>query len=172
MKLKKLFSTISKNVYVKDIMSRNVLNLDKEDSVYKAIKVMANKSVSTIVTSHGSMPIGILTERDLVKKLLLKDQDPNKVKIKDIMTKNPITVKPNTSVLKASNIMKHKKVRKLVVVDSNNNLVGILSQTDIIQSMHRLDETYRKLFFDPYVSLILIIIVLVLFFLNYVLFRT
>ena len=76
MKLKNTLKDIRKNVYVRNVMSKEVLRLDKEESVYEAIKVMANKSISTIVTSHGTTPIGILTERDLVKKMLLKNKDP------------------------------------------------------------------------------------------------
>ena len=172
MKLKNAFKKIRKNVYVKDIMSKKVLKLDKTDNVFKAIKVMAKESISTIVTSHKTNPIGILTERDLVKKLLLKGKDPKKVMIIDIMTKNPVVVKKNTTVLRASNIMKKNKVRKLVVVDDKNNLIGILSQTDIINSMYRISEGYRSLFFDPMISIISIIVVIILIIFNNILFKT
>lgn len=171
MKLKSVISKIRKNVYVKEIMSTDVLNLDKDDTVYKAIKVMADKSISTIVTIHGDKPVGIITERDLVKKLLLKGKDPKKVKIKDIMTKNPISITPDTSILRASNVMRLKNVRKLVVVDENKKLVGILSQTDIINSMQRIDNAYKKLFISPSFSVTLVVIVVILFILNYILFK-
>jgi len=171
MKSKKPLSKIKKNVYVKDVMSKNVLNLDKSDTVYNAIKVMAKESISTIVTHHDKKPIGILTERDLVKKLLLKNKDPKKTKIVDIMSKDPVIIHPDASILRASNKMKRKHVRKLIVVDDEGNLVGIISQTDIIESMYMLDEAYSKILWNPWFSLIMVIIVIVLFFLNYVLFR-
>jgi len=171
MKLKKIFKNVRKNVFVKDIMPKKVLNLHADDYVFKAIDVMVEKSISTIVTKKDNKPIGILTERDLVKKMLLKNRDPKKTKIKEIMTKKPIEVHPDDTVLRASNIMKKHKVRKLVVVDDNNELVGILSQTDIIESLYEIEDAYKTLIWNPWFSIILIIIVLILFFLNYVLFR-
>ena len=172
MKSKKTLSKIKKNIYVKDVMSKNVLNLDKTESVYKAIKVMAKESVSTIVTHHNKKPIGILTERDLVKKLLLKGKDPKKTKIIDIMSKDPVIIHPDDSILRASNKMKNKHVRKLVVVDDSGNLVGIISQTDIIESMYMLDEAYSRILWNPWFTIIMFMLVALLFFLNYVIFRS
>jgi CBS domain-containing protein len=153
-------------------MSTQVHVLDKSESVYKAIKVMADKSISTVVTSHKTTPVGILTERDLVKKLLLKGKDAKNIKIQDIMTKDPVKINQNSSVLKASNVMRNHNVRKLVVINHSGDLVGIISQTDIIKSMYRIEEAYSSLIWNPWFSIILVILVLLLFFLNYVLFRT
>jgi CBS domain-containing protein len=174
MKIKNLMqriSVIQKSVLVKDIMSRDVISLDKNDTVFKAIEIMGNKSISTVVILDRKKPTGIVTERDLVKKILLKEKNPRKIKLSDIMTRSPKTINLDASIRKASNIMKTKKVRQLIVINEKGNTVGLISQTDIIKSMNRIYKNYKSLLWDPWVPFLFFVLISLLFLLNILLFR-
>lgn len=174
MNLKKLslnISKIKKSVLVKDIMSRKVVTLSKNDTVYKAVQLMDEKTISTVVISDGTKPIGIVTERDLVGKVLLKRKNPTKIKLSGIMTKRPITIEPSASIHKASAIFKNKRVRHLVVIDQKGHVLGLISQTDIVQSFNRIYSNYKYLLWDPWLGFLFFILISVFFLLNLILFR-
>lgn len=174
MNLKKLslnISKIKKSVLVKDIMSRKVVTLSKDDVVYKAVQLMDEKTISTVVISDGTKPIGIVTERDLVGKVLLKRKNPKKIKLFGIMTKKPITIEPSASIHKASAIFKNKRVRHLVVIDQKGHVLGLISQTDIVQSFNRIYSNYKYLLWDPWLGFLFFILISVFFLLNLILFR-
>ena len=174
MNLKKLslnISRIKKSVLVKDIMSRKVVTLSKDDAVYKAVELMDEKTISTVVISDGTKPIGIVTERDFVGKVLLKKKNPKKIKLSEIMTKNPITIEPRASIHKASVISKNKRVRHLLVVDHKGQVLGLVSQTDIVQSFNRIYSNYKYLLWDPWLGFIFFLLISVFFLLNLILFQ-
>lgn len=174
MNLKKLslnISKIKKSVLVKDIMSRKVVTLSKNDTVYKAVELMDQKTISTVVISDGTMSIGIVTERDLVSRILLKRKDPKRTKISVIMSARPYTIEPKASVKKASNIFKKHHVRHLVVINDSGNVIGIISQTDIIKSFNRIYRGYSHLLWDPWLGFVFFVLISLLFLLNMLLFR-
>jgi CBS domain-containing protein len=173
MKLKKLFrklNRIHRNVRVRDIMTKKIISADLNEPVYKALKKMGKHDISTIITSKDNKPVGIFTERDVIKRLMLKDHDPKKTKLKQVMTPNPKIVNPDDSVLKASNIMKGKHVRKLIVVD-NDEIVGIISQTDIINSFNEIYRSYKALLWNPWLFVLLFIFTLILYLINLLIFK-
>lgn len=172
MKLKNInssFLNIKNNVRVKDVMSTTIFSLDKNEVVINAINLMGKKSLSSIVILDKQKPIGIVSESDLIKKILLINKDPKKTKIIDIMSKDPKKIGPMSSILYASNVMKKLKVRKLVVVDEDGDLLGILSQTDIIESMNKIYESYKTLLWNPSYPFWILIVVLVLYLISFML---
>lgn len=172
MKLKKPLSKfwdIKKNVRVVDVMSKKVYSLDKNEKVSKAIDVMGKESISAIIILDNNKPIGIVTERDLIKKIMVPKKDPNKTLISTIMSKDPKKISPNSSILNASNVMKKLNVRKLIVVDDNGELLGMLSQTDIIQSMNKVYESYKALLWNPSYAFWVLIVVLILYLFSFML---
>jgi CBS domain-containing protein len=162
---------IKKNILVKDIMTKNVIGLEKHETVYEAVKTMGERSISTIVSSHEGRLIGIFTERDVINRIILKQRDPKKTKIEEVMTKEPKTISPDEPILKASSLMDRYKVRKLVVVNEKKEAIGIISQTDIIKSMQKIDHNYRTLLWNPMLSLVILGVIVVLFILNQIFFR-
>lgn len=169
-KILKNFSNIKNNLKVKDIMSKKVIFLTKEKSVYDAIKLMAENSISTIIVEENDRLVGILTERDLVKKVLYKEKDPKKLKIEQIMSKNPKHIYPDAPIIVAGNTMKEHKVRKLVVLNEKNEVIGIISQTDIINSLNKIYEEYSSIFTNPILFFILIGFVLLMVILSVIFF--
>lgn len=161
---------IKKNILVKDIMTMNVIGLEKHETVYEAVKTMGEKSISTIVSSHEGKLIGIFTERDVINRIILKSRDPKKTLIEEVMTKNPKTISADEPILKASTLMDRYKVRKLVVVNRENEAIGIISQTDIIKSMQKIDKNYRMLLWNPMLSIMILAAIILIYIINRLLF--
>jgi CBS domain-containing protein len=118
-----------------DVMTKAVIAVDLNTKVANCAKLMAKKGVSCTVITQSNAPIGIVTERDLVSKVLADAIDPNNVLVRDIMSTPLITVSPNATVPEASAMMAEYRVRRLVVVDRSGAMVGIVTTGDIARSL-------------------------------------
>lgn len=119
-------------VLVGEIMTKDVLTVGPESSVMKAAKMMASRSVGSIVVVQRGKPVGIVTERDLLMKVMSADLRPSKIPVKKIMSKPVITATPETDVLDAVRLMARHHIRRLPVVDGGK-LVGIITTRDIMR---------------------------------------
>jgi CBS domain-containing protein len=120
---------------VADIMVKAVLAVDLNTNVKDCAKAMAKRGVSCSVITQAHRAIGIVTERDLVSKVLADAVDPTKVFVKDIMSTPLITVSPNALLTDAAAQMAEYSVRRLVVVDLGGSMVGIITAGDIARSL-------------------------------------
>lgn len=119
------------NIPVKEIMNRDVIGIDPDDTAEVAAQRMKHYDVGNLVVINNKKAIGIVTEEDLVRKLISKNLLPEKVKIGDIMTSPLITVSPNTSLTSAMRIMLKNNIRRLPIVE-DRKLVGIITNKDIL----------------------------------------
>ena len=165
-------SVIKKNVMVKDLMSTDVLTMKMTDTVFHASQEMSSHDISTIVIAEDKKPVGIVTERDLLKKIIVQGKNPKKVKLLDIMSTNLKTIGPNESTLKAGQMMKRHNVKKLLVVDNKKELKGIITQTDIIKCLNRIYDSYQSILWNPWVLIILFVFISLLFIINALIFNT
>ncbi|RMF28891.1 MAG: CBS domain-containing protein [Candidatus Nitrosothermus koennekii] len=120
--------------YVHELMSKNVITIDDDKTAYDAAKIMAEKDIGTLIIVKDEKPIGIVTERDLVKRICAKDLKASEVIIKDIMSKPLITIQPNMPIELAATLMAENKIRRLPVV-KDEKLVGIITTADIIKDL-------------------------------------
>ncbi len=127
---------------IKDWMAKDVLTVDENTSLMRATRIMKENNIRRLpVVSHGKL-IGIVTDRDV------KDASPSKttsldihelyyllseMKVKDVMTPSPLTLLGDDSLEKAAVIMLESKISGLPVVDKTDQLVGLLSETDILR---------------------------------------
>ena len=132
---------------VAEVMVKVVLAVDLNMNVKDCSKAMAKKGVSCSVITQGDRAIGIVTERDLVSKVLADAIDPTKVLVKDIMSTPLITVSPNTSLTDAAAQMAEYSIRRLVVVDQRGSMVGIITTGDIARSLAE-KHGYREATFN------------------------
>ena len=119
------------NIPVKEIMNRDVIGIDPDDTAEVAAQRMKHYDVGNLVVINNKKAIGIVTEEDLVRKLVSKNLLPEKVKIGDIMTSPLITVSPNTSLTSAMRLMLKNNIRRLPIVE-DRKLVGIITNKDIL----------------------------------------
>ena len=120
---------------VAEVMVKAVLSVDLNTNVKDCSKAMAKKGVSCTVITQANRAIGIVTERDLVSKVLADAVDPTKILAKDIMSTPLITVSLNASLSDAAAQMAEYRVRRLVVVDRSGSMVGIITTGDIARSL-------------------------------------
>ena len=120
--------------YVHELMSKDVITIDADKNAHDAASMMAEKDIGTLVIIDSNKPIGIITERDLVKRVCAKDLKASEVAIKDIMSKPLITIKPNDPIELAASIMIENKIRRLPVV-KDEQLVGIITSMDVIKNL-------------------------------------
>jgi CBS domain-containing protein len=107
------------------------------DSIFTISNLMKERKVSsTIIIDQNSEPIGIITERDIVRRVISDDKDPKITKAIDIMSRPLITVKEDTHLYEVAKKMVKHKIRRLPVVNDKNTLVGIVTVTDIIKYYH------------------------------------
>ncbi len=116
---------------VRDIMTRPVITADADLDILSAALKMGSANVGCLIIVKGSEPIGILTERDLVKKVIARAVDPRDVKAGNIMSTPLISINPEASLRDAAAHMLRSGVKRLPVI-SNSKLVGIITDTDLV----------------------------------------
>jgi CBS domain-containing protein len=124
---------------VKDIMTKEVVTIDTNKSVFEAAALMTSKGLGCLVVVIKAYPVGIITERDIVRRIVAKRASPD-VKIIDIMTKKLITIDPDTSLKEAARVMSINKIRRLPVL-KNNKLVGIVVASDFVRNVGKKTTT-------------------------------
>ena len=116
---------------VKDIMIRKVKTVDIEDTVLDAVKKMNRHEIGCVVVTEKDKPVGILTERDILRRIIPKGIDPVLVKAHRVMS-NPLqTTRPTSKIQEAARTMLKGNIKKLVVVN-DGSLAGIVSLTDLL----------------------------------------
>jgi len=119
--------------YVKEIMTRNVVTITVDKTVFEAAELMNSKGIGCLLIIQGEAPVGIVTERDFVRRVVAKNL-PYSVKVSEIMTKNLITVDPDMSLKDAARLMSINKIRRLPVL-KQNKLVGIVVASDFVRNL-------------------------------------
>jgi len=117
-------------VLVKDIMSKPVVTIDFNKSAKNAGELIKKTRKGSLIVIKNSKPVGILTDSDLIKKVIAKNLLPSKVKVKDVMSKPLISITPNEDIGTATKKLKRSNIKRLPVVE-NGKIIGLISLTDI-----------------------------------------
>jgi len=129
---------------VKDVMTNPVITIDENDTAQQAAKLMDENDVGCIVvTSKEGKPVGIITERDMITRVLAKNTLPSKVIAKKVMTSPLITIDPDETLTEAARKMSRLNVRRLGVV-YRGNLEGLISSKDILAVTPELLEIIQE----------------------------
>ena len=125
---------------VRDILKTKgkvVFSVEPTITVYNAIEQMCEKNIGGLLIVENGSLVGIFTERDYARKLILKGKSSKDTMISELMTKNPITVSPDNTIEDCMNIMSGKRIRHLPVVE-DNQLTGMISIGDVVK--HIIEE--------------------------------
>jgi CBS domain-containing protein len=115
---------------VEDVMTMDVITMDEKSLVKEAAETMSQNEISCVIAARKGKAIGILTESDLLKRVIVEGKNAKKTKIGEIMSSPLEVVAPGTSLEEALQLMFEKKIKKLPVVEKNR-LLGVVSLTDI-----------------------------------------
>jgi CBS domain-containing protein len=118
---------------VKDIMTKNVVSIGVDNSVLEAAEIMSSNQLGCLVIINKELPIGIVTERDIVRRVIAKKL-PLDTKISQIMSQSLITVYADASLKEAARLMSSNKIRRLPVL-KQNKLVGIVVASDFVRNL-------------------------------------
>lgn len=124
---------------VKDYMKTNVISVDKNTKLKDIARIMTEKNIGSVIVVENDKPIGIITERDIVKAIG-KGKDIE-VLAKDIMTSSLITIREDAPISGALSLMRLNNIRHLPVIDDSGKLCGIISIRDIARA---LDDMFEK----------------------------
>jgi CBS domain-containing protein len=124
------------NKPVRSFMTKSVVTLSENSKISAAAKLMAERSISCIViVNKSNKPTGIITERDVVRRVLFANTNPKEKDLKTIMSSPVITVKNDTDIFVAMRLMQKNKIRRLVVTNERGVLIGLVTQTDIFRGI-------------------------------------
>ncbi|MEM3672737.1 MAG: CBS domain-containing protein [Candidatus Bathyarchaeia archaeon] len=129
---------------VEDVMVREVITIDENLTVKEAAEVMNKFEIGCLIAVRKGKAIGIITERDLLKRVVAEARDANKTKVKDVMSSPLVVVEPSTDLEEAVRLMFQMKIKKLPVVDGKR-LVGLVSLTDIARFQPQMIKILKQL---------------------------
>jgi len=109
-------------------------SVDCSDTVYHALEVMAEHNIGAVMVAEGDQYVGIFTERDYARKIILKGHDSRTTHMRDIMTSELITINPDTSAEQCMALMTKYHVRHLPVVEGGR-IIGLISIGDVVKQV-------------------------------------
>jgi CBS domain-containing protein len=133
---------------VKEVMNTDVKTIDRNSSIKEAAELMSEFSIGSLIVVVDSRVVGIITERDILSKLVAQAKNSEETKVKDIMTQEVIMVEPDIDIQDAADIMMEKKIKKLPVI-KENHLVGIVTATDLCNASPKMIEQLGNVLLLP-----------------------
>jgi CBS domain-containing protein len=124
-----------------ELCQRNVVTVRRHEEVATAAWMMRERNVGCLVVvepagaAGGENPVGMLTDRDIVTNVIVRDADPRSLLVEDVMTRQPVTVWASASIEDALQRMRSGGVRRVPVIDDRGRLAGILALDDIFEHL-------------------------------------
>lgn len=128
---------------VKDVMTKDVITIDENASVKEAANAMNKHEIGCVIAVREEKAVGIITERDLLKHVIVGGKNANETKVKEVMSSPLEVISPNTSLEAAVQLMFEKKIKKLPVIHEGH-LLGLVSLTDIVRYQPALVELLKS----------------------------
>lgn len=122
---------------VKDILrikGDQVWSVHPDDSLFEALRIMSERNVGALVVLEGENLVGVISERDYARKIILKGKTSRETRVREVMSENPICVDPDTEVEICMALMTDRRVRHLPVLD-RGRLVGVISIGDVVKAV-------------------------------------
>jgi len=118
-------------------MTKNVVTVNATESIFHVAQTMREQTTATLVVLEDEKPVGILTERDFVRKALANNLNPVQTKVLEIMSKPLLSANPDASIGEAARIMVDNKIRRLPIVEGDR-LVGIITAVDLARYLSKI----------------------------------
>ena len=119
---------------IKEIMTQSPIKTSVDSTVTDAAKIMDSKNIGCILIEENEKIIGIITERDILRKIVAKGVDPQSTSVRAIMTSPIITMEAENSIEEANALMTSKKIRRLPI-DDDGKIIGMVTIRDITNNL-------------------------------------
>ncbi len=129
---------------VEDVMVESVITVDADATVMKAVKLMNKHEIGCLIVIRRGRAAGIITERDLLKRVVAKSKNPSRTKVREIMTKPLISGHSDMDLEDATRLMFERQIKKLPVVDEGR-LLGLITLTDVARFQPQMIRILKKL---------------------------
>ena len=116
---------------VENVMTANPRSVDPETDVGEAARILRDENVGSLPVVRDGRVTGIVTDRDLAIRVLAEGRDPRSTRVADVVSGEPVTVRADQDLDEALRLMAHHQLRRLIVVEDSDRLVGILAQADV-----------------------------------------
>ena len=136
---------IALSLKVEDAMTEDVVTIDADVSVKKAVDLMNKHEIGCLIVTRNAKAVGIVTERDMLSRVLGMARNPEKTKVSEIMTSPLVVADPGMDLEEAARLMFKMKVKKLPVV-SEGNLLGLVTLTDIARFQPQIIKILKKIY--------------------------
>lgn len=120
-----------KATLVKDIMKKVVLTIDASMTATDAAKMMDDASVGAIVVIQENIAVGIVTERDIVRRIVAKGK-PSKINVKEVMSPNLVVINPKNTIMELARLMKDRQIHRVPVI-KDGRLIGMVTSFDLVK---------------------------------------
>lgn len=125
---------------VSEVMVRNPVEVKSDTSCGKIARIMKERKIGSVVLVEKGKPVGIVTERDLVHRVMAEEKDQDKCYADQVATKPVIAVSIHADVEMVVDIMKDYNIRRLIVVDGEDKMVGIVTTDDLSKQLRGMSE--------------------------------
>ena len=119
---------------VGDAMSSPVITVDSENSVKDSATLMTRRGIGSLIIEKKGKPVGIVTKRDIIKRVVSEGKDPSRTKIREIMSSPLITTSRETSILSAMRTLRERHISQMLVLDGEE-MIGVISERDLIKAV-------------------------------------
>jgi len=130
------------SIEINEIMVDNVITIGKGAKLEEAVRLMNKHEIGCLVVLENGRPAGIITERDLLKRVLARSKELGEIEVAEVMSKRLVTVGPDVEVEQAAKLMCNKRIKKLPVV-RKGKLLGLVTLTDILRIQPQLIRMYK-----------------------------
>jgi CBS domain-containing protein len=127
-------------IRIVDFMKKEPIITDPDITISDAAKIMSRNSIGSLILVQDEKPYGIVTERDLVRRVIAAGKDPNNVKVSEVCSKPVLTMAEDDMLEDAIEMMRAYKVRRVVIVNREGKVSGILTTDDLGYNIKRMSE--------------------------------
>ncbi len=132
-------------ILVRDVMTKEPRVVRRDTNVQEVVATMNKFDISSIIVVEEKRPIGIVTHKDIVSKLVQARIPPDAVTAREIMSSPIITINEDSSIEEAARLMSKRRIKKLIVTKNNNEHVGILTSSDLVREAPKTTELLNEL---------------------------
>jgi CBS domain-containing protein len=127
-------------MWIRDIMTRNVECVWPDDTLQEAALRMKELDVGPMPVCDYDRVVGMLTDRDITVRAVAEGRDPRSTRVRDVMTRNVVSCSEDDAVEEAARLMQERQIRRLLVLDRDKRLIGIVSLGDLASEA---EDPYR-----------------------------